>query len=333
MNSTGPATALSLPDHDTILEVIRLATRAPSVHNTQPWHWILDSAQLYLYADRDRMLPAADPRGRQRVISCGAVLHHARSGFAAKGWHTDTVRLPDPSQPDHLATIKFWPWPEPPDAIRARAEAIGRRYTDRLPMLEPEHFERLLPALRRLATPHLLEFDVLRDEARSQLAAISELATTARRDDMMYQQELQWWAGHSGTPEGVPPTALTSDAESARVDVGRRFPAAPHSMRRAELTDHSRVTVLSSDGDSPLQWLRTGEALSAILLECTANGLATCAVTHITELPTGRRALAALLPHPGVPQAVIRIGSAPEEPAPTPTPRRPLADVLEIRRG
>ncbi|WP_067993098.1 Acg family FMN-binding oxidoreductase [Nocardia pseudobrasiliensis] len=331
MTTSDHMTATAVPDHRTLLAVMRLAVRAPSVHNTQPWHWVFDGTRLHLYADPDRMLPATDPYGRQRTISCGAVLHHARTAFAAHGWHTDTERLPDLGQPDYLARIEFRRWPDPPGGIGVRAEAIDHRYTDRLPMDPPEHWVDIVSKLRYLVTPHDLEFDVLGEQARRRLAAVSEHADAARRHDMMYQHELQWWAGHPDTPEGIPPSALVSDAEQARVGVARNFPSAPHSARRAETTDQARLTVLSSYDDTPLRWLRTGEALSAVLLECTAAGLATCPITHITELAAGRRTVASLLPHGTVPQVVIRIGTAPDREELPPTPRRPITDVLECR--
>lgn len=34
------------PDTDTIREALTLATRAPSIYNTQPWRWRLDSTSL-----------------------------------------------------------------------------------------------------------------------------------------------------------------------------------------------------------------------------------------------------------------------------------------------
>ncbi|WP_024805865.1 hypothetical protein [Nocardia sp. BMG51109] len=321
------------PDNDTVLTVLRLAQRAPSVHNTQPWHWTFDGIRLHLHTDPDRMLPATDPHGRQQVISCGAVLHHARTAFAAHGWHTDTTRMPDPHRPNYLAAIEFRPWPNPPAGVATRAEMIARRRTDRLPLLPPQGWNGLLHSLRKLASPHETTLDVLDKSTRARLAGLSAQAAAARKHDDMYQMELHWWAGHSGVPEGVPRSALVSDAEFARVDVGRVFPSAPHSVRRAELTDQAEVVALGSTGESVPHWLHTGEALSAILLECTTAGLATCAVTHVTELAAGRRAIADLLPHHAVPQAVIRIGTAPsDEPELPPTPRRPLADVLTIRR-
>ncbi|MEV0293777.1 nitroreductase family protein [Nocardia sp. NPDC050710] len=322
------------PDNPTVLAAMRLASRAPSVHNTQPWRWRCDDTQLRLFRDTDRLLAATDPLGRQQVISCGTMLHHVRTAFAAQGWHTDTVRLPEPERPDLLATLTFRPWPDPPQGVRDRAGAIERRRTDRLPMLAPEGWSELVHAARMLVHPHDLELDSLDDSAGSRLAAASEQATAIRRYDMEYQTELHWWAGHSGVPEGVPSNALISDAEVARVPVGRTFPSAPHSARRDDLDDHARLLVLSTPSDSMLQWLHTGEALSALLLECTVAGLATCAMTHITELPASRKVIQEMLERPGVPQVVVRVGTAPADADDLPpTPRRPLTDILADERG
>ncbi len=37
-------------------EILTLACRAPSVHNTQPWLWRLNGNQLQLFADGSRQL-------------------------------------------------------------------------------------------------------------------------------------------------------------------------------------------------------------------------------------------------------------------------------------
>ncbi|WP_280498128.1 Acg family FMN-binding oxidoreductase [Nocardia asiatica] len=331
MTANDQAPAVPVPGHRTMTEALRRAVRAPSVHNTQPWRWVFDGARLHLYTDADRLLPSTDPHGRQLVISCGTVLHHLRTVLADQGWHTDTLRTPDRQRPDHLAVIEFRPWATPPEGIHTRALAIDLRRTDRLPMTEPAGFAEILPRLRMLTSPHEVELDVLADSARPRLAAASEQAGALRRDDLLYQAELQWWAGHSETSEGVPPSALVSDAEFARVDIGRAFPAGPRSMRRAQLEDRAALLVLSTEGDSVTHWLRTGEALSAVLLECTAAGLATCALTHITELPTTRGLLAGLIPRPGSPQVLIRVGTAPDDAnMMPPTPRRPVMEVFTV---
>lgn len=320
-----------IPDRPTVLAAMRLAGRAPSVHNTQPWRWVLDNGTLHLYTDPDRLLVAADPHGRQLVISCGAMLHHVRTAFGAAGWHTDTVRMPNLADPGHLAEIRFRPWGDPPAGLVARARAIDERRTDRLPLDPPRDWPALAKRLRMLTSPHYVELDSLEDSVRPRLIAASEQSAALRRHDMLYQGEIGWWTGHSGTLEGVPQDALISDAEFARVGVGRTFPSAPHSARRSDREDRSALAVLSTEGDSLLEWLRAGEALSAVLLECTVAGEATCALTHITEITGPRRLLTSLLPAGRYPQLVIRVGTAVESTPVPPTPRRPLVDIFTSR--
>ncbi len=50
------------------------AALAPSVHNTQPARWRLDSDQVVLLEDTERRLPAGDPDGHDASISVGAAL-------------------------------------------------------------------------------------------------------------------------------------------------------------------------------------------------------------------------------------------------------------------
>jgi hypothetical protein len=65
--------------------VVSLATRAPSIHNSQPWQWRLADSSMHLFADTSRLLPATDPDGRDLLLSCGATLHHLRVALAAEG--------------------------------------------------------------------------------------------------------------------------------------------------------------------------------------------------------------------------------------------------------
>ncbi|MGI5217620.1 Acg family FMN-binding oxidoreductase [Nocardia sp. CA-290969] len=321
-----------VPDHPTVQAALSLARRAPSVHNTQPWRVVFDGHRLQLYRDTSRRLSSADPQGRQLLISCGALLDHIRTAFAAAGWSTEVTRRPDTAA-DHLAEIEFAPAHEVTDTTRARAEAIDRRYTDRLPMLPPRDWERVEPVVRTVADTYSVALDVLDDSARLRLAAASAQSAALREYDPQYLNELHWWAGNDSPADGVPISALVSAAELAQVGVGRAFPAAPPSLRRGELTDSSRLLVIGSATDSPLDWLRTGEALSAVLLECTAAGLSTCPLTHITEVPVSRRAIANLVHESGRPQVVIRVGTAPTSAAQPPTPRRPVGDFLELHRA
>src|ERR1700739_3688182 len=118
------------PDAGTVRTVLTLASRAPSVHNTQPWRWRVDAASLHLYADPSRQLPTPDPEGRVLILSCGGALNHCVVAFAAVGWLSKVTRLPNPADPNHLAAIELSPYPADSVDI-ALAAAIPRRRTDR----------------------------------------------------------------------------------------------------------------------------------------------------------------------------------------------------------
>jgi hypothetical protein len=166
------------------------------------------------------------------------------------------------------------------------------------------------------------------------LAEASRLTEALRRYDDLYQQELRWWTAPLREFEGIPQNALVSEADDRRVDANRRFPIDPCDERSSAGTyDQAKILVLSTPRDTRLDALNCGEALSAILLECTLAGLATCPVTHITELEASRDMIRDLMTGlTSVPQVLIRVGIEPEyELTPPPTPRRPLSGVLEIR--
>ena len=92
--------------------------------------------------------------------------------------------------------------------------------------------------------------------------------------------------------------------------------------------DRSKIVVLSALDDTRRDVLTCGEALSIALLEATMDGLATCPLTHLTEVPASRDMVSALTGTP-LPQVLIRVGLVPAlDDFPPPTPRRPLNDVL-----
>jgi nitroreductase len=322
--------ARTIADRDIVSRAVAVATRAPSLHNSQPWLWVLRGAELELHLDHSRAVPNTDISGREALISCGAVLHHLAVAMAAAGWVAHIERFPNPNNPGHLATIEFSPSKAVTGTHRERADAILRRHTDRLPFAEPADFHDVEPALYAALDGDGVRLDVLARQLRSELAEASVFTEATRRFNSAYHAELDWWTTPFDLSAGIPRSALTSADESDRVAINRSFPIAGRGTRRGGLAeDHARILVLSTPGDSRLDALACGEALSAVLLECTAAALSTCPVTHLIEYPPARGVVSALISDIARPQILIRVGRAPEiEKPPPPTPRRDLADVL-----
>ena len=319
-----------LLDADVLRAAVQLACRAPSLHNSQPWQWVAQSTRLHLYVDHSRILYSTDKSGREALISCGAVLDHLRVAMAAAGWTANIDRFPDPKNLDHVASFDFSPMSLVADGDRRRADAITHRRTDRLPFVAPNNWESLEPALRNAVNDGTVHLDVIADELRAELARASRLTESLREYDSYYHTELDWWTNHFENSDGIPSSSLISAAESDQVDVGRPFPDSPHSQRRAYIGhDQSTVLVLSTDEDTRAEALRSGEALSAVLLECTLAGMATCTLTHLTELWSSRNLIGNLTGRTAMQQVLIRVGEAPVlGEVPPMTPRRPLDEVL-----
>src|SRR6476620_10893394 len=53
-------------DTEIIAKAIHLACRAPSLHNSQPWRWIVGEAAVDLFADHERVVRSADRTGARR---------------------------------------------------------------------------------------------------------------------------------------------------------------------------------------------------------------------------------------------------------------------------
>ncbi|OLL20895.1 MULTISPECIES: Acg family FMN-binding oxidoreductase [unclassified Rhodococcus (in: high G+C Gram-positive bacteria)] len=326
------------PDTAAIRDAVESACRAPSLHNSQPWRWEWTGERLELYAVAERMLGHTDPSGRQLVLGCGAALHHARVALSAASWIPTVTRLPDPSRPDLLAVLDF----DRPHTVDARdaalALAIDARHTDRRPFAAPTTLRESLVDLENAARREGASLSILDAEARSDLARASELSAAIREGDEAYRQELAWWTGRAEPGDtGVPASALLDDEAAGDIDVGRRFPTGAGTLDTAQpKADASALAVLSTRADERIDWLRAGEAMSAVLLEATAAHLATCPLTHVTEIEASRgivrTATARTGEVAGFPQVVIRLGARSARGLPT-TSRRPVDEVFVDRSG
>ncbi len=316
---------LTTLDSEVIQNALTSACRAPSLHNSQPWQWALSDGRLRLFLDPSRVIDA-DLSARQALISCGAALDHLRVAMAAAGWQAHVERFPNSDNPDQLATIEFDPIEFVTERDRARAQAIWARRTDRLPFRAPQDWTSIA-AVWSGDAGQTVHVDTIPDRLLPKLAEAAQLAESLRLYDSTYHNELHWWTAPFEKSEGIPHSALVSAAESDRVGVERVFPVVHRSERRAEIPeDQAMVLLLSTNDDGRADALLCGEALSATLLDCTMAGLATCPVTHLTELPATREVIHSLMGHAAVPQVLVRVGLVPvTEKAPAPTPRR--ADV------
>jgi hypothetical protein len=322
-----------------VTRAVEQATRAPSVHNTQPWRWRIGPHSVDLHADWNRHLPATDPDRRDLVLSCGVALHHLRVALAATGLHTEIDRFPDPEDRGHLATVEFQPDCEIDVAAAWLYPAIAVRRTDRRRFsrrpVPREHIEALIAAAQGTGAQLLSMVDS--EQSRHLL---DTLADAAQRQEHHpgYPAELRIWTHrYAAGRDGVPADNLAATTPMGSTDPTplRRFSRgtlrqAPHPPGQPTTDDAAELLVITTSGDDPLDRLRAGEATSAVLLTATALGLASTPLSQAVEIDACRSAMASqVLGITDDPQLIIRVGwpASGAEDLPE-TPRRPLHAVL-----
>ncbi|MCU7731118.1 nitroreductase [Actinoplanes sp. KI2] len=321
---------------DPLMRAALFAGRAPSLHNSQPWHWYVQAGQLELRLEPSRVLRAADPDARLAILSCGAALHHARIHLAAAGWRIDVIRLPDPDDPGLLAEVVLGePAPADPDAVRL-AGVVQRRATDRRNFSAAPVDLHRVHSVRGAICRERADLTLLRPDQVIRLGQAAEYAYQADSGAAGRRESAAWIGGDRSVGTGIPAAALPADpyrlglAEPARL------------MRRAGTAliaeSHHRAAVfavLSTAGEGRFDWLAAGQALSAGWLTATTLGIAVLPLSVVTEVAASRDLLRPLLRPPGNPQLVLRLATASDTCSPA-TPRlapeafvsrRPSADV------
>ncbi|MFB8277556.1 Acg family FMN-binding oxidoreductase [Nocardia colli] len=319
----------SSPSMDTVKIALEMAVRAPSIHNTQPWRWRIRDHAIELWADPQRHLVTSDPGQGKLIVSCGAALHHLRIALAVLGWSATVTHLPDPDQPDHLATVETTPH-EPAQADIELGAALLQRHTDRRGYRSLETPPGYLRTISAGAAKFGAVVRHVPESLRLRLVQPFQDAVIRHADDRDYQRELATWSGQRRTADGVPganvPHPHLVDQIPARVFAGAEL------IDRHTDPDAAEWFVICTPHDDRRSQLRAGETTSALLLEATRLGLSTCLQTEPLGLPELRDDIrSTVLYDCAFPQSMIRIGWIPTDSAPlAPTPRRPIEDTIDV---
>jgi hypothetical protein len=324
----------ALAAHETAAHVVAAAVWAPSVHNTQPWLFGTDGRELSLYADGGRRLRAADPYGREMLISCGAALFTARLALRSAGRIPQARILPDPADPLLVARLT-WPRREAPAHYELRLfDQVLRRRTHRggfdpLP-LAPGLLEVLQAGARRDG----VELHVITDDAkRASLAATVQTAEQTVRLDSLRVQETAAWVSPPGSlrRDGLPSTSYPARPVRTVPDFpGRDFAhgrgwGLPRTSANAGARFAGVVCLLTTAGDCPADWVNAGQALQRVLLTCSACGVAAALHTQPLELGGLRKFIRTQLAGGRYPQMLFRLGTVTQTAA---SVRRAPASVL-----
>ena len=313
---------------------VRYAILAPSGHNGQPWRFHIDGDVLHVYADRRRSLPTIDPHDRELLISCAATVHLATVALHHFGYRPEVQLLPDPADPDLLATVRLGPRTDLP-AARDLFDAVQAR-----------HSNRYAYQTRPVSADQWAGMDAAADGEGAWLHPITDRRTITAAADLIAEGDRSKWRedifrhelaeriipnrgrrrdGMPGYAFGIPgPLARLAPFVVRHVDLGRLRARSDRALAMAT----PAFAVIGTDHDNPADWMAAGQAMSQVLLRATADGLATSFLSQPIEVPQLRLRLADLLNRGGHPQLLLRVGYARR--SSRSVPRRALRDVLTL---
>lgn len=312
-----------------LIDCVRSATLAPSLHNSQPWQFRIHGSAVDVYADPARRLPILDPDGREQLVSVGAAVFTLRLALRQAGYASDVALFPVLGDDELVARVRVTHAATVTSAVEALAEAIPHRHTNRSPFSHSAVPPEVLDHLRDAARWESAVLAVAGPAGRDAILGMARAADRLLHARPGYRTELARWAGDGVRHDGVPSWAVGPWDALETVPLRDFSEVSALPRPREEFEPYPTILVLATVGDRRSDWVRAGQALQRVLLAATWKGLATTPISQPVEVPAVRRLL--LEPSAGLTvQMVLRVGYG--RPAGR-TPRRPLSEVLRPVSG
>lgn len=272
--------------------LLAAARSAPTRSHEHPWLIELRGHGAFVY---ERLsMRRRYPAGRDRLLSCGAVVANLHTTIRALGWEPELLTGPC-REPDLIAVVRAGRRHVATGAALARREAIAHvDRSDRVPLLSPVDGQ----TGRWLADADWCprtEAKLLADPKTA--AVLGELVLHAARrwdGDRRIANELAAWLGATPMTDDhcVVPYERAVSAIAARIAA-------------------ERVLVVLTPDDGRTDQMMAGAAVQAIRLTATMSELAAVPVTALLRIPELRSGLIDAAQLPGFPQALVRIGRVP----------------------
>jgi Nitroreductase family len=314
---------------DVLMSMADAARQAPSIHNSQPWRFVLSGHRMEVLSDKHRRTPAIDPTGRGMLLACGAAALNALVTARSLGRMCTIAVGSQRSRLDLVAVLSLGGRIDArPDDLEL-AEAVQRRHTVR-EAFEDKAVPPCLVDRMRAAVEHegAWMHVVNRTEDIVDLAVMTERAEAAEMADELYRVELTAWLRRPGdnADDGIPLTALPADGATSIPLRNFRGLAADPGHDEPPAVERPLLVIIGTDGDHHTDWIRAGMAMQRLWLTATAAGLGASPLTQALDHPASRAMLSQLVGlDNGHPQMLLRVGYCQAEAL---TGRRPLSDVL-----
>ena len=278
------------------IEILHLASLAPSGHNTQPWfvkyiepyHWIIGN-------DKNKWLPGVDPTQRETMLSIGAFLQNLEYAAGNLGYDCEFSLLAASNQEENVVEVKL---------VKSIARAydiqkIEQRRTVRSNYLSDSLTKQDVSFLTG-ESPDFLHFlpNISKEAGWINEQTIEANRLQSYRDQA--QKELSEWIRFSSKDAEKYRDGLT--AASMEIDgisgwVLRNFYGKASVMKKGfrvknidnvskQVAQSAGWILITSKGDSVASLLETGKRMQRLFLNVREKNIAIHPMTQILEEPS-----------------------------------------------
>ena len=274
-----------------IARILEYATLAPSTHNSQPWRFHISGNSCRVYVDRSREIVHADPLGRDLYISMGALLQNARLASEYFGVYDKIVYV---GEKECVAEVLL------KDVLQA--EKVNREYERMMrAMINRRNargtFEKkkipeiIIRTLRSYTSEFHVDAYMVQDEEKIlHIAFLTGEGLRIAYENPIFRKEMSSWINHnfSKKTDGIPGYSLgLSHLPSfvfphivKHVNIGKL--AARLNIKT--VASAPLIVVFSGKNETPISWMHIGECAQAMMLELTAEGIATSIFAAAVEM-------------------------------------------------
>lgn len=314
--------------------MVEQAVKAPSGHNTQPWLFALGDDSITIRPNYEKSLPVVDPVDRELLVSLGCAAENLRLAALYKGYECDleisddgtitaVLRKNDCVEPDTLF-----------DAVAVR-QTNRSIYDDRtIPPAELAMLKNVFENTNedgiavRFYAHDTSEFDIIADyimvgnelQMRNE-AFVGELRSWMRFNRRHQNETLDGLSyaafGAPNLPRFIAEAAISGALNDRRQNRGDR----------QKIASSSHFVLITTRGNSPVDWVRCGIMLERMVLRATSLGIAHAYMNQPIEVDVLSGAMAENLGIEGeYPMIILRTGYARAMPY---SKRRGIEEVIE----
>lgn len=322
------------------VDVLRLAARAPSGHNSQPWMVRVVEPDVWrLGLARERGLAAVDPEDREAVLALGAFVENLTLAARHHGHEAEVAVLTDDRRAPELVEVRLRPAATSPDpGVVSRIELRRTLRRDYGPdSLAAEDWKALAAGIDGLAYYPRGSTEA----ARLAEATVEANRIQAGRDAAM--RELAEWIRWRSSAVRANPTGLTPETMEITGLAGLwvRLFYGPEDVTSADFrqrtidlaakqaAEGAGWIVVRAPDASVASLIDAGQRFERLFLRVRERGIALHPMSQALEEAPWRNTLAQDLGVPDTVQFILRVGYRDDHPDPV-SPRLPPERFVEV---